>query len=351
MSDAPQDIAVLRLDNIGDAILTTGFLDALRRVWPYARIEVWCTEATAHVFSRCPSVNAVLALPVISPRYVSRSEAMAHLECFKQRAAGRFDVVINPRCAPDAYGAAVYAGASEAPLRVAFRQTEFVDGLNPNAAYTLLVDPPFPREHAAFVGRHVLNALGLGDELAGPRLTFSRRASRKAAAITSAAPYVAVGIGASLPYKIWPAANFALICDALAHREYRIVLVGSDRERAIAAAITARVSSPIVDLVGETTLEETAAIVAGAALFIGNDSAPKHLAAIVGTPVVEIGWLGVDTPGFGYDRDFDALAAKYEKIAPPIGFTTEQTLAGLAVASISPDRVLAAINRMLRPSD
>jgi heptosyltransferase-3 len=78
--------------------------------------------------------------------------------------------------------------------------------------------------------------------------------------------------------------------DELHRRGERLVLTAApdDLERQLIADIGRRTRSPFVDLAGQLTLKELAALTARARLFIGVDSAPMHIAAAMGIPVVAL---------------------------------------------------------------
>lgn len=95
------------------------------------------------------------------------------------------------------------------------------------------------------------------------------------------------GSGGYAPARRWDAASFAAVADALhAERGAQIVLVGGPGDGA--AAVQAAMQAEALDLSGQTTLPELAALLAGADLFIGADSGVMHLAAAAGAPVVAI---------------------------------------------------------------
>ena len=91
-------------------------------------------------------------------------------------------------------------------------------------------------------------------------------------------------------FKCWPTQRMAELVDALSADGHRIVMTGAPdaQERAMIAEIRARSSAAWVDLSGQLSLREMAALSARARLFVGVDSAPMHIAAAVGTPVVAL---------------------------------------------------------------
>lgn len=91
-------------------------------------------------------------------------------------------------------------------------------------------------------------------------------------------------------FKCWPAERVAALADALAGRGLPVVLTAAPdaRERAMIAAVREHMKSPAIDLSGDLSLKELAALTAGARLFVGVDSAPMHIAAAMGTPTVAL---------------------------------------------------------------
>ena len=91
-------------------------------------------------------------------------------------------------------------------------------------------------------------------------------------------------------FKTWPVERVAELCDALHAQGERVVLTSAHdaREKQMVAEIFSRTTLPPVDLSGQLSLKELAALTARARLFIGVDSAPMHIAAAMQTPVVAL---------------------------------------------------------------
>jgi heptosyltransferase-3 len=82
----------------------------------------------------------------------------------------------------------------------------------------------------------------------------------------------------------------ATLADSLSYRGLAVVLSAAPdaQERAFTAAVVAAARTPLIDLSGQLSLRELAALAGGARLFAGVDSAPMHMAAAMGTPTVAI---------------------------------------------------------------
>lgn len=101
--------------------------------------------------------------------------------------------------------------------------------------------------------------------------------------------YVVIQPTARQIFKCWDDEKFAQVIDALQSRGYQVVLTsGPSKEdlNCIETIASHCQTKPITELAGKTTFPELGALIAHAALFIGVDSAPMHIAAAVNTPIV-----------------------------------------------------------------
>ena len=102
-------------------------------------------------------------------------------------------------------------------------------------------------------------------------------------------PLVAIHPGASAPARRWPAERFG----ALAHRLWaehgvEVLILGGAAEATLGEAIEQRMRAPAMNLMGRTSLGVLGAAIARADLFICNDSGPAHIAYAVGTPSITL---------------------------------------------------------------
>lgn len=106
------------------------------------------------------------------------------------------------------------------------------------------------------------------------------------------APFIHIHPASRWQFKCWPVDRMAGLIDTLIERGERVVLTAAPTqdERSLLAAIITRTRARerIVDLSGQLTLKGLAALTARARLFVGVDSAPMHIAAAMGTPVVAL---------------------------------------------------------------
>ncbi len=171
------------------------------------------------------------------------------------------------------------------------------------------------------------------------------------------APYIVLFPGASAKAKRWPARHFARLARGLHQHygpRYRLVLAGSRADHAQAELIRQAADAAGPDnRCGHTTLPELAALVAGAALLVSNDTVAAHLAAQAGIPVLTV------LMGENYGKFFPyppaLLRAPSRCLFPPDmearfaagDFTRPASTPN--IAQISPARVLAAAAELLGP--
>jgi lipopolysaccharide heptosyltransferase II len=159
-------------------------------------------------------------------------------------------------------------------------------------------------------------------------------------------PIVVIHPGSPGHLKCWPAERYAQLANQLL-KEYsvRVVLVGDKGEMQVAQSIMSAIDGRATDLSGRTTLGQLAAVLQRAALFVGNDSGPMHLAAACGTMV--IGLFGPTSPQrFGPYGD-RCMALRMETDCSPCMRDTCRRSGYRCIDRISVNDVIAAIRQMI----
>ena len=151
----------------------------------------------------------------------------------------------------------------------------------PDTADVVVVEPPDNE-----VDRLLAVVRAAGVPATDRSLWFPPERAVAPAAIRLPAPYVVLHAGSSTPERRWPPAAFGATATALAKRGVRTVLTGVASERSVADAVVACAGADVVDLVGATTVDEAAGVVAGAVGVVANDTGMSHLAAALSRPSV-----------------------------------------------------------------
>ncbi len=156
-------------------------------------------------------------------------------------------------------------------------------------------------------------------------------------------------------FKCWPAEKFAALCDALAHRGWPLVLTSAPdaKEIALIEAIKSAVSpaTTLVDLSGQLSLKELAALTARARLFVGVDSAPMHIAAAMGTPTVALFGPSGDKEWGPWNVAHRIVASQHHPCRPCGRDGCEGSKVSACLTELPVEEVLAACEALLAETD
>lgn len=308
----PQRIVVRGVNWLGDAVMSTPALLRLRQAFPSARITLLTPAKIAGLWEQHPAVDEVICF-----------EAKSSLgEVARLVRNGRFDLGLvlpnSPRSALELWRAGVprrigYAArwrrwflTQALPTRPGFvgmhkRSAAEVRRLSAPARATPSSPPSLPpTAHHLHHYLHLVAALGADPTPLAPlvqvspeELAAARKRWNPDASPDAAQPWLGLNPGAEYgPAKRWPAEAFAAAAVDV-HRQTgcRWVILGGPRDVETANAIAAQIatsapSATIVNLAGQTSLRELAAVLRICRVVLTNDTGPMHLAAAVGTPVV-----------------------------------------------------------------
>lgn len=289
---AAREILVVRLDNLGDLLMTTPALAAMRESLPGARLTLLASPSTAAVVGHVPLVDEVIAFAAPWTPAGRGDPAPAERELVAQLAERRFDAaVIFTVCTQSALPAALLCRLAGIPLRLAHARE------NP---YGLLTDwvpdadvPATGMRHEVQRQLDLVRAVGLegrSEQLsfrygADEALAMRRRFVAAGGDLTR--PYIVVHPGATASSRRYPAERFGLAADAIVQATgCQVVLVGAADEQALVDRARSAMREPGLSLAGALSLGELGALIAGAQVTLCNNSAPAHIAAALGAPVV-----------------------------------------------------------------
>lgn len=160
-------------------------------------------------------------------------------------------------------------------------------------------------------------------------------------------PFAAVVLGTSWKTKNWYYEGYlSLIERILANPKLKVVLIGDNSHAALAAKLTAAIHSPdAINLTGRTTLPQLVALLKAAAVGVGPDSGPGHLAAAVNTPFVTL--FGPTAPRRTAPFGCEELVVKSDTDCAPCYRRHCPDRNKECMRSINPDRVMEKVRLAL----
>lgn len=333
------DILVVRFSAIGDIILTTPLLRALRARHPGARISVVTKRPFMPLVADNPHVDDVFGLApggslrevaqrIRSIRYTHLLDLHGSLRTLGLRvlAPGPWRGYSKRRIAREAlirFKRNWYR--EDVPVPVAERYFEAADGLDvaPDGKPPEFFLHPASEDRAA-------------TWLAQAKIGQDRR-------------LVAIAPGAAHATKRWPVPQWALLARQIVATGADVAVLGGPDDSAIAGEIVARVGPRAVSAAGALSLQETGAVIRRAAALVSGDTGVMHMATGVGTPVVAL--FGPTVRPFGF-FPYKAHATVLERDLPcrpcsAQGGPVCPYAHHLCLQQIAPEAVLAALTRTI----
>lgn len=287
----PGRVLIVRLDNIGDVLLSEPAIAAIRTRFPTARVDLVAGRGGRAALDGNPHVDRFVDFEAPwhaawrGQRIDRRAAIGRTLRALRTLRRERYDLAFELR------------GDFRDILFTALTGARVTIGNGWRGGGDLLDhDVPVDREaHRVDFALGIAAAAGAARRKVRsqmsdrPRLYLSEadRAFARDALMDLPAPRVVFHLGAGFPSKCLPIEKFAEVAAWLRRtRRASLVVIGGPDERPLAEDLASRLDFPLTSLIGRATLRQTAAVIEAADLFVGNDSGPMHLAAAVGTPIV-----------------------------------------------------------------
>lgn len=281
-------IVLVRLSALGDIVHTWPLAEAIRSARPQAHLTWVVEEPFRPLVEGHPAVDAVFTTTTKQWRRRPLSaRTRAEIAVLKTR----FDE-LDPDLAIDAQGtlkSALVTRWTGAPRRVGLARPwrrELIAGL------PLTETLPGSRNHRHVVATNLALVRAVGGEPPGEPTPpdgrwLSDRASQASIASAWKSPYAVILPGAGRPEKILPVETLAASARHLVSRGFDVVVAWGPAEGDRAREIAGR-GDPRIHLAPPTDLLELTAVLRAAALVVGGDTGPVHLAASLGVPTIGI---------------------------------------------------------------
>lgn len=289
-----QKILCIRLDSLGDVLMTTPAIRAFKESIPASQITLLTSPVGKQTASHIPEIDDVL---VYEAPWMKASTAQPDSrydrEMLNRIRAARFDAtVIFTVYSQNPLPAALFCYLAEIPIRLAYCRE------NPYYLLTHWVKESEPHQTIRHeVQRQLDLVAAVGCHTQDERLSFhvpeaicqSVKRMLTAAGMDLDKPWFTVHPGVSAPSRQYAPESYAAAVRQLALEDgLQIVLTGSQSEKALVRQIQNWAGVPSYNLAGQLSLLELGALLRLSPLLLANNTGPVHLAAAVGTPVVDL---------------------------------------------------------------
>lgn len=284
-------VLCVRLDNLGDVLMTTPALRALKQAQPQRHLCLLASRGGAAAARHIPEVDQVLSYE--APWTRSLADAAADRALIEQLRAQAFDAaVIFTVFSQSALPAALLCHLAGIPLRLAHCRE------NPYSLLSHWVEESEPQRQVRHEVQRQLDLVAtVGARTDDLRLSFrvepddrrSLEARLLRLGIGPGQPLVLIHPGASAESRRYPPERYA-VAAWLVHQRLRCPLLfgGSADERELVGRVRRELDAPSHSLAGELSLGECAALIERATVLVSNNSGPVHLAAALGASVVDL---------------------------------------------------------------
>jgi len=297
--EAPGKILLVRLDHIGDLLMTTPAIRALKRRFPQSSLSLLASPSSLPAVAGIPEIERShsFRVPWYDGGRAQRFPALGYIRLIRRLRREHYDAAIDFR--GDIRVMFLFLLLSGARQRIGFSDL--------GGEFLLTRARPYD------AGRHFAELnLALAGSLAGrPLPEAGRPFMGGAAGDASRVDTLLAGLGiapderlvaiqpSTIPHwrlKRWPPERFAALADALVRRQgARILLVGGPDDRQALQEVAAAMEENALIAAGKTTLTELGELLKRCRLFVANDTGPMHVAAAAGAPLVAI--FGPTDPG------------------------------------------------------
>ncbi|MBD2091730.1 lipopolysaccharide heptosyltransferase II [Microcoleus sp. FACHB-1515] len=287
-----QNLLCIRLDTIGDVIMTTPAIRSLKQSVPNRRVTLMTSSAGAAIAPQIPELDDLIIydspwLKATAPRANSQPE----FEMIDRLRQSNFDAaIIFTVYSQNPLPSAFLCYMANIPLRLAHCHE------NPYQLLTDWIKDPEPEQFTRHeVQRQLDLVASIGAEAIDPqmRLTVPPPAKQQVLELLDREiqidrPWLVIHPGATAPSRRYPPEYFATVARMLVQQGIQVIFTGTGSEKELVEFIQAEMKVNSVSLVDRLNLAQLSALLQLAPLLISNNTGPVHIAAAVETPVVDL---------------------------------------------------------------
>jgi lipopolysaccharide heptosyltransferase II len=341
-------ILIVLIAGIGDIILSSRSIRAMRKGYPDVKIHLLTSPQAASIAQNYKYIDYVWSLPIREIKE-DKFHLLKILQIIRRLREIDFGVIIN------LYRVCTWMGAFEMGLLFMLLKGKIKIG-HGNKGFNLFLDKKAPED--LFKRKHIVDAMvdmaslagGIPDDR-GIEIFFKKKKNSKWESLIyqndQYALNIAINPGGARHNRRWSPLYYAQVADKMSEiYKCKIFILGGPGEEAIAKAVTDNMKKEAVNLSGQLTINDLIYFISRMDILITNDSAPMHIAAATKTPVVAI--FGPEDPRlFGpyttldlyriVYKDLDCRPCKKKKCEKPI-----------CLENITPEEVIEKCTEILK---
>ena len=275
----PESICLLRLSAIGDVTHALPIVHTLQKVWPKTRITWVIGKLEASLVGDLPGVRFIT--------FDKSRGYKAYFDLRKKMANETFDILLHMQVAVRASLASLWI---KAPIKLGFDKARARDN---QSLFTNARIAAKPNQHVLDGFFCFLEALGIEKKEMCWDIPVPHQALQFAEEqLPGDQPIMVINpcsSNRSKNWRNWSISNYADLADYAAQTYgYRVVLTGGPDKMEIdyGQQIAETSESPIINLIGKTSLKQLIAVLSRASLTISPDTGPAHMSVAAGTPVI-----------------------------------------------------------------
>ena len=279
-----KNILLIKMSSLGDILHSLPFAAALRGRFPHARITWLVHPQFAGFLPDPPVIDEVIYFDKVKFNKMSLCDKLHYFKEMRQLLHSKhFDLVIDLQ---GLFKSAVLAAISGCDNRIGY--CEMREG-------SKFISRPITGAHKSdhVIERYLDVARYLGAEVEEiefplPDLTKESQAvAEKLQKKGLNGDYVVMVPGARWETKVWPPENYAKLAEMLITAGTSVVLAGGPDDAPKGEAIAQKCkSAKLINLIGQTSLRELAALIKGSSFYISGDTGPLHFAAALKKPLI-----------------------------------------------------------------
>tara|TARA_B100000315_G_C14522479_1_gene562231 strand:+ start:215 stop:1249 length:1035 start_codon:yes stop_codon:yes gene_type:complete len=276
---AMKKVLIVNVNWLGDAIMMTPAIEALKSKYPEAFLAIMGVERIKEVFDDNPYVDEFICF---NEKTTQRS-FFAKLRFISLLKSKNFDTVFLIQ---RSFTRALICFLAGIGTRIGFKRVKN------NLILTQRIDPPATGTHRQEHYLRLFQASGIEITDKQPCVYLDNQISAKAIARLGVlhknfSHLIGIHVGANWDLKRWPVDSFACVCDRLTKElKVAIVFFGSEKDKDLVGSVLLKMKEKAYNFCETTTLKELAAIIRLLQLFISADSGPAHLSGSLGTPTL-----------------------------------------------------------------